>query len=719
MEKQIQYIAGAVVKSYAILFFSQNRVLGALLLIASFMNPVAGASGLLCCLLAIGVASVLGYNRQETGIGFYSFNSLLLGIGAGTFFHISVAFIIWLLIAAIVATMLSAILASLFAKYSLPIFSLPFVVTFWLLLLAVNSIYHMGLMQRNSAVLNELYTSAQEAKNHPVWLNISFYPGLFFRSLSAMLFQNNMVSGILIAIGLLTHSRINFSLLLIAFVSAVLFNSLAGTYPEGISYYHLGANIMLASGAIGCFFFIPSGRSYIVAIIVIPLIFLFINAFTRIFGQFDLPVFSLPFCIVTLLLLLAFRYQRGRSILEATPYQHYSPERNLYQFVNNKERLDNLKYFRFGLPFLGTWHISQSYKGNQTHKGDWAHAIDFVLRDEKGNVCKFPGNQPEDFYCYAKPVLACADGIVADVTDYLNDNEIGKVDLINNWGNSIVIKHLDGLYSQVSHLKKDSAKVKPGDIVKTGDVIALCGNSGRSPEPHLHFQLQGNPYIGSKTMSYPFAYYLEREGGHTHLSSFDIPAEGTDIGPVEISSTLKQAFNFTPGFTFQLSVAGGDSESFEVFTDSLNQTYIYSKATGATAYFINNGTSFYFTSFYGSRSSLLFYFYLAAFKVIFIESPGIITKDSYPLQIKHGMAALWLQDFFAPFWQFISLHYEGFCKTDSRNITLQSKQVQHAFGRDKTTMTASVHIQENAIKSLSVIVNNIKIDMEWGAGNIC
>jgi len=718
VKKQIQYITDAVVKSYAILFFSQNRVLGLLLLIASFMNPIAGLSGLLCCLLAIAVSSVLGYNRYEIAIGFYSFNSLLLGIGAGTFFHINVAFIIWLLITAIAAAMLSAIISSFFSKYNLPILSLPFVITFWLLLLAGNSIYHMGLMQRNSVILNELYTSAQQTKSHPAWLYIPFYPALFFRSLSAVLFQNNIISGIIIAIGLLIHSRINFSLLLIAFISAIFFNSLMETYPDGIGYYHLGANIMLASGAIGCFFFIPSGRSYVVAIIVIPLIFLFINAFTRIFGQFDLPVFSLPFCIVTLLLLLGFRYQ-SRSFLEYTPYQHYSPERNFYQFVNNKERLDNLKYFHLGLPFLGTWHISQSYKGNLTHKGEWAHAIDFVLRDEKGNVCKFPGNQPEDFYSYAKPVLACANGVVANVTDHLDDNEVGKVDLINNWGNSIVIKHLEGLYSQVSHLKKNSAKVKPGDIVKAGDLIALCGNSGRSPEPHLHFQLQGNPYIGSKTMSYPFAYYLEHQEGHTLLSSFEIPVEGADISPVEISSALKQAFNFPPGFTFQLSVPGEDTEDFEVFTDALNQTYIYSKTIGTTAYFINNETSFYFTSFYGSRRSLLFYFYLAAFKVIFIESPGIITKDSYPLQIKHGLAALWLQDFFAPFWQFINLNYEGFCKSDGRNIILQSKQVQHVFGKDKTTMTATVYIQENAIQGLNLIVNNIKIDIEWTAGTIC
>ncbi|QIL39781.1 hypothetical protein G7074_11185 [Pedobacter sp. HDW13] len=45
MRKNLQYYLNAALNSYAILFFSQNRVLGALLLVVSFFNFDAGFTG--------------------------------------------------------------------------------------------------------------------------------------------------------------------------------------------------------------------------------------------------------------------------------------------------------------------------------------------------------------------------------------------------------------------------------------------------------------------------------------------------------------------------------------------------------------------------------------------------------------------------------------------------------------------------------------------------
>lgn len=55
--------------------------------------------------------------------------------------------------------------------------------------------------------------------------------------------------------------------------------------------------------------------------------------------------------------------------------------------------------------------------------------------------------------------------------------------------NHIVIKHNNGEYSEYGHLKHKSAKVKVGDNVKVGEMIALSGNTGYSSGPHLHFSI--------------------------------------------------------------------------------------------------------------------------------------------------------------------------------------------------------------------------------------
>ena len=53
-----------------------------------------------------------------------------------------------------------------------------------------------------------------------------------------------------------------------------------------------------------------------------------------------------------------------------------------------------------------------------------------------------------------------------------------------------MIKHNENTFSILGHLKQNSIGVKVGDIVKSGDVIARCGNSGYTTDPHLHFHVQ-------------------------------------------------------------------------------------------------------------------------------------------------------------------------------------------------------------------------------------
>ncbi|GHF76171.1 M23 family metallopeptidase [Streptomyces thermodiastaticus] len=63
------------------------------------------------------------------------------------------------------------------------------------------------------------------------------------------------------------------------------------------------------------------------------------------------------------------------------------------------------------------------------------------------------------------------------------------------YGNAIVIKHGNGLYTQYAHLSRVDVKV--GQVVTTGQHIARSGNTGNSTGPHLHFEVRTTPNYGS------------------------------------------------------------------------------------------------------------------------------------------------------------------------------------------------------------------------------
>ncbi|OKS89164.1 urea transporter [Mucilaginibacter polytrichastri] len=715
MKQRIPAFIKAIINTYSVLFFSQNRVLGVILLLVTFFNIQVGLSGLACVIFSLFIARAMGYQRVNTRMGIYSYNALLLGIAMGTFYNVNALFFLWLAVACLIVVIATIILTKRLGRSGLPVLSLPFILTFWVVLLAANSIFNTGLHQKSSYLLEEIYNGQGSLAGVQGYLalKLPFYLNLFFRSLSAVLFQNNTLIGMLMSIGLLIHSRITFSLLVIGFIASCTLNAITHTYPDGISYYHLGANFMMTTAAIGSFFIIPSWRSYLWALVCIPVVVMLVNAFTGILGVYYLPVLSLPFCLVNITLLYVLKLRKNPTQLQLAPVQHYSPERNLYQFLNHAARLNDFKYFGMHLPFMGSWVVSQGYNGAITHKGDWGQALDFVIADDDHKTYNHPGTLPEHFYCFNKPVLACGDGVVENVIDHIEDNAIGQTNTKENWGNTIVIKHAAGLFSKVSHLKKNSIKVKPGSVVKQGDLLGLCGNSGRSPEPHLHFQIQATPYIGSKTMPYPFAYYTSNSRSTNPFHSFEIPEEGTVLSAPEVNTAIKKAFDFQPGYMATIT-ANGITELIEIYTDELNQSYMYSAKTGASAYFINNGTLFYFTSFYGDQHSLLYYFYLAAYKIIFTGNPAIVAHDVYPDLLSNNKAKLWLQDFIAPFYRFIKLQYQSNYVPQKNGIAIQSKQTEN----NKQLMDATINIANNSLQGFNIRLNGIIIEAQWTTENM-
>lgn len=656
----------SVLNSYSVIFFFNNCFIGLILLLITFFNFQAGLSGLIAVVATVLVAGAMGFDEVRLRQGIYSFNSLLTGIGIGTFFEPGVAFLVLLLLAVLLSFMLSVTLAGRLGKSGLPFLSIPFVLSFWVILVPSAQFENLGLTQRNVFWMNEMYSIGgktlldffQTIDNLPVNRMITVY----LRSLSSIIFQDNLVAGILIAASLLICSRITFLLSVTGFVAAYLFARIAGSETASMSFYNIGANYILVAIAAGGFFVIPSRYSFFWVIILVPLTSLLILFMSKIFGVFGIPFFSLPFSLVVISFLYFLQQRTRLGKLVLTPFQYYSPEVNLYTYRGNTDRKTGAFYLPLHLPFWGEWTVSQGYDGKYTHKGEWSKALDFVIADESGSTHNGSSAACEDYYCYNKPVLAPADGIVAGLIDNIEDNEPGKVNALQNWGNTVIIRHSDSLYSQLSHLRQGTFRVKKGDYVRQGDILALCGNSGRSPEPHLHFQVQSTPQPGAKPVEYPLSYYLLKNGNDQKLRTFSVPAEAETVSDIAGNSLLKEAFNLQPGmilkFRYSIDNSAEKEASWEVFTDAWNNRYIFCSATQSYAFFVNDGTMFYFTSFNGDRKSLLYYFYLGAYKILLGYYNGMVINDVFPLHIvTKNRISLWLHDFVAPFHQIIRACY--------------------------------------------------------------
>ncbi|MDP2422721.1 MAG: urea transporter, partial [Bacteroidales bacterium] len=625
LEKSIILFIEGMLFSYSQVFFSKQKALAIILVLVTFFDWISGLSGLIAVFVANLAAIVIGFQKKNISQGFYGFNSLLVGLGMGMFYQPGIEFFFVLAFAALFTFFLTIWLEGFFGKYGLPYLSWPFLLGLWMVTLASRQFEALAMSERGIFLLNEIYQygGIKMVKLY-FWANeLHIHPSIttYFKSLAAIFFQYHMLAGILVAIGILIYSRIAFLLSIVGFFSAYLNYVLIGANLAELNYSYIGFNYILSAIAIGGFFIVPSKYSFLWVILLTPIISFVIISTSLFFNLLNLSIYSLAFNIVVVMFLYVLKFRERQFYKpELVVVQQFSPERNLYSQQNYKTRFDITAWTQLTLPVLGEWVVTQGHDGEHTHREEWRHAWDFEIFDEEGKSYDNAGYYPKDYYCFGKPVLAPADGVVQEILDGIPDNGIGEINLSNNWGNTIVIKHDEKLYSKLSHLQIGSSKTYKGAYVKRGEIIAYCGNSGRSVVPHLHFQVQADPFIGSKTLDYPFTNYLVKINEGYELRTYDRPVKGLTVANVVKTDSLYKAFNFVPGQTISFEVTHDDNlkkkVDWEVKSDMNNYTYLECTTTESRAYFWNDGNLFYFTHFAGNKNSLLYYFYLGAYKIV-------------------------------------------------------------------------------------------------------
>ncbi len=588
--------AAELLYSYSTLVFMRSLLVGAVLLFCSFLNVNLGAAGILTWLAAIIFGGFIGIEKEDPVRTIFEYNALIVGFSIGFLFRFSVLTFMLIAAGAVMTVLVSCTLYSLLTKYlKLPVLNLPFLVC--------STIIYLASVRYSSLFVESFYIHDR--------LNLEAIPASIqglLRSLGILIFMPYDLCGILILVGLLLFSRIAFFTAVLSYYLgttsvSLLTGNLSGAYNNVYSF-----NFILTGIAVGAVFLVPSRRSYLLALVGVFLSVFVLDAASVVWTNFGVPVFTLPFNMVVLLLvyvLMQTKYPEITLSIKACP------EASLSNYLNFARRFDRVVPRPF-LPFSGWWTVYQAFEGKWTHKGIWKHAYDFVIEDEEGRTHRNQGDLPEDYYCYDKPVLAPVTGTVVDASDCLRDNAIGEVDKSSNWGNHIIIWSRFGYYVEISHLKYRSLKVKAGDSVRAGEVIAACGNSGHSAQPHVHMQVQYSPELGSETVPFHFSNCLDGKGLLLKRQNLET---GMRVGPFSLSRKISKKLNFILD----------DVMVFKSFQDEKDQgeIWIYVKMAKDGSRYLNvNGTEdrvyfgvedncFVFYSFEGGRESPLRFLFAA------------------------------------------------------------------------------------------------------------
>ncbi|MDZ7617578.1 MAG: M23 family metallopeptidase [Patescibacteria group bacterium] len=156
----------------------------------------------------------------------------------------------------------------------------------------------------------------------------------------------------------------------------------------------------------------------------------------------------------------------------------------------------------YSLPYAPgeTFQVGQGYLDFPTHMSEYA--IDWAMPEET-------------------PIHAARAGMVVEVVD--SYSESGLTEDMKQKGNYVRIRHEDGSRALYHHIAHRGAKVKVGQTVEEGQVLALSGNTGFSAGPHLHFMVEH-----LENGSYVSVPVLFKSGGDR---PFDIVREGQYTSP--------------------------------------------------------------------------------------------------------------------------------------------------------------------------------------------
>lgn len=198
--------ASPVLRGIGQIMLQNSTVTGTLLLLGICYGSITmGIAALLGASFGTATARLLKIPRTLINDGLFGFNAALTGVALILYFKPGLT--LWGLI--IVGAAVSSLIQCLFVKYKLALYTLPFVLTTWILLLATNYFFP-------GAQLQPALPEIQHGESFE----------FIIRGYGQVIFQNSLIAGVLFFVGVFFNAPI-----------AALYGVVGGVLAAVISYY--------------------------------------------------------------------------------------------------------------------------------------------------------------------------------------------------------------------------------------------------------------------------------------------------------------------------------------------------------------------------------------------------------------------------------------------------------------------------------------------------
>lgn len=313
--------------------FQNNWLTGVVILVGVFYNSwIYGVDCIIGTAVATLTAMALKADKTLIRSGLFSFSGALLAIGVNAYFASNFTtgghapswrLYVYIIIGSALTAAITAALMTWLGPMKCATFTWPFNITGWFFVFAVFkfSQLHAGPLLVGGIPHGFHGTGAYTAA---VW-----YKGIG-NGIAEVFFQNNWVTGYIMAFGLFLNTRIGAGMALggsaLGVATAIVLGAQASVIQEGL----FGYNDVLTAMALGGFFFVLNYRGFIWAFlgtVITTIVWAFLDVALTPMGM---PAFTGPFCIVATIALLAKHQFRGLAAV--APANATNPEDNLLRW---------------------------------------------------------------------------------------------------------------------------------------------------------------------------------------------------------------------------------------------------------------------------------------------------------------------------------------------------------------------------------------------------